>query len=142
MQDPYGYKRAFTHTIEVSGYLGNGICSSLRTRLYAGPDCWRRKHSIRSGRDGDDSYANDLNPVAATILIATVEFPANYGVSVLEQFVDSATILSTGSEAEFSECSRTKLDDCDHLGLSVGSHRRLSILRGTRPTFSELATFE
>jgi len=85
--DAYGYKRAFTHIIDESDTQWIREFDSHEA-VVLDPTAGGGSIPFECVRLGMAAIANDLNPVAATILMATVEFPAIYGVSVLEQFVD------------------------------------------------------
>ena len=52
---------------------------------------------FESERLGLSTYANDLNPVAALILIATTVYPALYGLPVADEFA--------GLASRFRSCS-------------------------------------
>lgn len=86
--NPYGYKRAFT-------YLPNKIDREWyepltkrdgKTPSVLDPTAGGGSIPFEALRLGFPTIANDLNPVAALILRATVEFPAKYGQALLKRY--------------------------------------------------------
>jgi adenine-specific DNA methylase len=86
VSDPYGYPRAFAYvpTSEEKAWIAREIPGSARRVL----DCTAGGGSIpfEALRLGFPIYANDLNPVASLLLIATVEYPAKFGSAVADEF--------------------------------------------------------
>ncbi|RWG07593.1 MAG: DUF1156 domain-containing protein [Mesorhizobium sp.] len=82
-KDAYGYPRAFGHratTVELN---------SLETPPDAtilDPTAGGGAIPFEAMRLGFKSFANDLNPVAATILSATVDLPQRLGMALLDEF--------------------------------------------------------
>ena len=73
----YGYKRAFTYTPseEDRDWAELIVGSALKGLSVLDPTAGGGSIPIESGRLGLTSIANDLNPVAALILRATVDWP-------------------------------------------------------------------
>ena len=69
--DPYGYRRAFTYSPsdEDKAWLARTAGRSSSSFLVLDPTCGGGSISMETGRLGLASMANDLNPVAALILI-------------------------------------------------------------------------
>ena len=86
--DPYGYKRAFTYTPPKENKtwveLAEGL--SLDTLSVLDPTAGGGSIPFEAQRLGFAPIANDLNPVAALILKATVEWPQQHGSALLEAF--------------------------------------------------------
>ena len=91
--NPFGYKRAFSylptrddrHWVEcVTGRRG------LEKWTVLDPTAGGGSIPLEIHRLGHTAIANDLNPVAALILKATVEWPRAYGSSLRAQFEDLA----------------------------------------------------
>ena len=86
--DPYGYRRAFTHTPSeddrkcVVRTAGN----ALDRPLILDPTAGGGSIPFETERLGFAALANDLNPVAALLLKATVEWPRRHGAALLEEF--------------------------------------------------------
>lgn len=84
--EAYSYKRAFTYSpskaelAEIRRQLGGGTSAVLDPTAGGG------SIPFESARLGFQVFANDLNPVAATILKATVETPQRYGEALLGEF--------------------------------------------------------
>ena len=85
---PYGYRRAFTYSPSREdkkwAQLAKGC--SLDTLSILDPTAGGGSIPFEAERIGFTAIANDLNPVAALILKATVEWPRQYGSALLEEF--------------------------------------------------------
>ena len=86
--NPYGYKRAFTYlpSNEDRSWIKLATGHSLEALSVLDPTAGGGSIPIETERIGFTSIANDLNPVAALILKATVEWPMKHGFPVIEQF--------------------------------------------------------
>lgn len=88
IQDKYGYARAFTYnpTREELQTIGELLELTWGNRLPTILDPFAGGGSIpfESLRLGFTTFATDLNPVAAVILKATLEYPARFGVELSE----------------------------------------------------------
>ena len=86
--DPYGYRRAFTYTPDGKDKewieLAKGC--SLNSLSILDPTSGGGSIPFEADRVGFRAIANDLNPVAALVLKATVEWPARYGSVLLKEF--------------------------------------------------------
>lgn len=87
--DPYGYPRAFQHApsrsdLDWLAYEGRRV--GIDTPKVLDPTAGGGSIPFEAGRLGLATYANDLNPVAALILKATIESPGRLGLSVLDEF--------------------------------------------------------
>jgi adenine-specific DNA methylase len=84
--DAYGYKRAFTYA------PGQGEIESIRGQFRTpaptvlDPTAGGGSIPFETLRLGIASQANDLNPVAALILAATIKYPAELGSSLIQEF--------------------------------------------------------
>lgn len=88
VKDPYGYQRAFKHCPEVVAdtwvrEVGENAGGSL---MVLDPTAGGGSIPFEAGRLGLATLANDLNPVAALILHATLEWPQSLGSKVAEEF--------------------------------------------------------
>ncbi|WP_234942435.1 DUF1156 domain-containing protein (plasmid) [Sinorhizobium medicae] len=83
--EAYTYKRAFSYSPSPSemAAIRRQIGSNISV---LDPTAGGGSIPFESSRMGFTSYANDLNPVAATILKATVETPQRFGVKLLDEF--------------------------------------------------------
>ena len=102
--NPYGYKRAFSylptrddrHWVEcVTGR------SDLQKLTVLDATAGGGSIPLESHRLGHTAIANDLNPVAALILRATVEWPRAYGSSLCAQFDDMAREFVRRAEPQY-----------------------------------------
>ena len=86
--DPYGYKRAFTYTLAKQNQTWVELVKelSLDTLSVLDPTAGGGSIPFEAQRLGFAPIANDLNPVAALILKATVEWPQEHGSALLETF--------------------------------------------------------
>ena len=103
--DPYGYKRAFTYTpakenktwVELAKEL------SLDTLAVLDPTAGGGSIPFEAQRLGFAPIANDLNPVAALILRATVEWPQQHGSALLEAFAQLAQEFLQRAEPKYDQ---------------------------------------
>lgn len=84
VSDPYGYERAF-------GYSPNKSERDWFSNVQKGvviidPTAGGGSIPFESARLGLSTLANDLNPVAAAILKATIEYPLRYGFDLVVEF--------------------------------------------------------
>ena len=86
--DPYGYRRAFTYapSAEDKDWLANVTGRPLPSISVLDPSAGGGSIPMEIERLGSASLANDLNPVAALILMATVDWPFRHGAAALELF--------------------------------------------------------
>jgi adenine-specific DNA methylase len=87
--NPYGYERAFKHKISQADrtwiQLLTGV-DSLSKISVLDPTAGGGSIPFESARIGFNTFANDLNPVAAAILKATVEAPHKNTQEILRVF--------------------------------------------------------
>ena len=90
--NPYGYKRAFkyTPTTDDRRWIEGATASVSPTPTVLDPTAGGGSIPVEIHRLGHLALANDLNPVAALILKATVEWPRAHGSSLRAQFDDVA----------------------------------------------------
>ena len=86
--DPYGYRRAFTYapSDEDKDWLTSATRRSLSSISVLDPSSGGGSIPMETERLGTASLANDLNPVAALILMATVDWPFRHGSAALGSF--------------------------------------------------------
>ncbi len=101
--DPYGYKRAFSYspTNVDRGWVENVAGTALATRTILDPTAGGGSIPIETHRLGYSAVANDLNPVAALILKATVEWPRAFGSSLRARFHDVAREFIRRAELKY-----------------------------------------
>jgi adenine-specific DNA methylase len=83
--DPYGYKRAFTYTPSLHQLRKLGL-GTKDTPLVLDPTAGGGSIPFEAVRLGVGALANDLNPVAAIILKATIEYPSKFGAVLPDEF--------------------------------------------------------
>jgi len=87
--DPYGYPRAFQYSpsvgdLEWLAYEGRRI--GIDAPQVLDPTADGGSIPFKASRLGAVTVANDLNPVSALLLKATLEFPGRFGLEVLRAF--------------------------------------------------------
>lgn len=87
--DPYGYQRAFKHvpTDADRAVISEALNGRLpREFVVLDPTAGGGSIPFEAERLGLCTVANDLNPVAALILKATIEAPIVHGAAIIEEF--------------------------------------------------------
>src|ERR1017187_1207166 len=90
--DVYGYTRAYGYTPDASEL--KWLRESAGSVVLLDPTAGGGSIPLEAVRLGLHAYANDLNPVAALILKATIEFPLSFGKTVLQRYKDLAQRFS------------------------------------------------
>ena len=103
--NPYGYDRAFTHSPDENDrrWLNEQLERFGDRPLILDPTAGGGSIPFEALRSGLDCLANDLNPVAALILRATVDWPLRFGAGVRRDFERLA--------AEWRRRLQERLDD-------------------------------
>jgi len=85
VDDPYGYPRAFSYTPDASdrAWLRDAVSSD---QVVLDPTAGGGSIPFETLRLGCSIIANDLNPVAALIMRATVEWPGRHGAALVAEF--------------------------------------------------------
>ena len=86
--NPYGYDRAFQHSPDENDHrwLREQLGRFGKAPLVLDPTAGGGSIPFEALRSGFDCLANDLNPVAALILKATLDWPLRFGNDVREDF--------------------------------------------------------
>ncbi|MBL8783332.1 MAG: DUF1156 domain-containing protein, partial [Deltaproteobacteria bacterium] len=87
--DAYGYGRAFTYvpSSQDRAWIADALSAAGRTSpSVLDPTAGGGSIPFESIRLGFDAFANDLNPVAALVMKATIELPLAHGVAVRDAF--------------------------------------------------------
>ena len=86
--NPYGYRRAFGYvpTEDDRDGVQRALGVSLNTISILDPTAGGGSIPLESTRLGFEAIANDLNPVAALILKATIEWPGELGPTLRQEF--------------------------------------------------------
>ncbi len=95
IDNPYGYDRAFGYTPSEANsvWLKSTIDEALENLSVLDPTAGGGSIPLETRRLGIKAIANDLNPVAALILRATVEWPVAQREDLAEQFQNMARDL-------------------------------------------------
>ena len=101
--DPYGYKRAFTYvpSRHDKRWAATAAGNSLERLTVLDPTAGGGSIPFEAGRTGFMAVANDLNPVAALILKATVDWPGGHGNVVREEFGELARRFVRHAEPKY-----------------------------------------
>ncbi len=89
VDDPYGYSRAFGHvptTDDKEWFAYESARAGIPSPKVLDPTAGGGSIPFEAARLGLDTIANDLNPVAATILQATVDWPLRFGTDLISTF--------------------------------------------------------
>lgn len=87
--NPYGYPRAFQYIPnqdDLKWLTDESRRLNLSSPCVLDPTAGGGSIPFEATRIGMSAFANDLNPVAALILKATVEFPGKFGLEVVDEF--------------------------------------------------------
>ena len=86
--NPYGYSRAFQYTPDAKEktILSDAVGGDIAKMLVLDPTAGGGSIPFEAERLGVRAFANDLNPVAALILHATIDYPAKHGMSLVREF--------------------------------------------------------
>ena len=111
--NPYGYKRAFAYspTNGDRDWIESVAGSALETLTILDPTAGGGSIPIEIHRLGYAAVANDLNPVAALILKATVEWPQRHGASLVAQFEDVAREFIRRAEPKYEQIFPAEPED-------------------------------
>ena len=101
--NPYGYKRAFSHTpsVEEIGWVKLTVGHSLDHFTILDPTAGGGSIPFEASRIGFPVAANDLNPVATLILKATVDWPRRHGPELLTHYSELAREFVRRAEPKF-----------------------------------------
>ncbi len=111
--NPYGYKRAFSYTPTGNDrhWVEHITGRALATQTILDPTAGGGSIPIEIHRLGYPAVANDLNPVAALILNATVEWPRAHGAPLRAQFDDMAREFIRRAEPKYQRVFPAEPED-------------------------------
>ncbi len=104
--DVYGYPRAFSYSptaSDLSWLRDEASRAGVLDPVVLDPTAGGGSIPLECVRLGLTTLANDLNPVAALILRATVEWPAQFGYALKDEFDKLAADFIKLSEPRFAE---------------------------------------
>ena len=113
--NPYGYKRAFSYSptgVDIE-WIGGGVSfrSSLDEIRVLDPTAGGGSIPMETVRVGYQSLANDLNPVAALLLDATVRWPLTHSGRVHEEFARLGAQFCRTCESRYDRVFWPEPDD-------------------------------
>ena len=138
----YSYPRAFGYTPDPDDK------NWLRAMLGDSPDKFAVLDPTAGGgsipfevvRFGGESIANDLNPVSALIMRATVEWPSRFGSGLRSEFEQlSERFIRTREERLARWFPLEPKPDAISTKFHLGAHDFLPLLRRARTTVAQLA---
>lgn len=104
--NPYGYKRAFQFALSAvdKSWIEQLLHdASVENPVVLDPTAGGGSIPFESTRLGFKTLANDLNPVAALLERATIEWPARFGLELLREFDSLAADFLRRAECHFAE---------------------------------------
>jgi putative DNA methylase len=104
--EAYTYSRAFIYAMSPSErqWFASSIgVTDLQELTVLDPTAGGGSIPLEGSRAGLSAVANDLNPVAALIMRATVEYPAQYGLELVADFSELAKRFVNKREQRLSE---------------------------------------
>ena len=109
--NPYGYKRAFSYNLSGSDrHWIERVGGTARKLTVLDPTAGGGSIPLEVHRLGYAACANDLNPVAALVLKATIEWPRAYGRSLRAEFDRVAREFIRRAEPRFDRVFPTEPD--------------------------------
>ena len=92
IKNPYGYNRAFSYLMEKDErkWMQDSFGSTVESITVLDPTAGGGSIPFEASRLGLSSVANDLNPVAALIMKATVEWPSKFDKELTDEFENLA----------------------------------------------------
>ncbi len=117
--NPYGYERAFKYLPsdqERTWFKDEMKRAGIVEAQVLDPTAGGGSIPFEAARLGLNTLANDLNPVAATLLHATVEYPIEFGKEVLEEFQRLKKEFLRLAEPKFKEVFPEEPADTQVLG--------------------------
>jgi putative DNA methylase len=86
--DAYGYERAFKYSPDKAdrAWIADALSADLESLVILDPTAGGGSVPLETARLGISTLGNDLNPVAALIERATVEWPTIFGMDILREF--------------------------------------------------------
>ena len=89
----YGYSVRFQYTPDAKekAILSAAVGGDIATMLVLDPTAGGGSIPFEAERLGVRAVANDLNPVAALLLYATIDYPSKYGIALVSEFGDLAS---------------------------------------------------
>lgn len=100
--NPYGYERAFRYSPSAADQIWlKSKIGEVRSVQVLDATAGGGSIPFEAIRLGLAVHANDLNPVAGTILHATLSFPAKFGRGVCEELRQVATAFSNRAETRY-----------------------------------------
>ena len=106
VDNPYGYGRAFSHSLEKSerDFLKQHFDRSHGLPNVLDPVAGGGSIPFEAVRLGLNVQANDLNSVAALVMKATVEWPLQHSEKIEEEFRALAEAWRAGVQARIDSC--------------------------------------
>jgi putative DNA methylase len=92
VDDPYGYTRAFSYTPDKRDRDWLAQSGYVLKQTVLDPTAGGGSIPFESVRLGLPTLANDLNPVAGLLLLATVKWPAEFGIRLVSEFETLANL--------------------------------------------------
>jgi adenine-specific DNA methylase len=112
VEDPYGYSRAFGYTPDKGDREWLAQAGYVLKQKVLDPTAGGGSIPLESVRLGLPTQANDLNPVANLLLLATVKWPAIFGIHLLAEYKALAERWRERIESELKDlCPQNHLPE-------------------------------
>ena len=102
----YGYDRAFKHVLDTSEtkWINKTLDVSIRDLIILDPTAGGGSLPFEAMKIGSKVLANDLNPVAALIMLATLKWPILYKNNIKDEFAQLTSL--------FMKIMKERLESC------------------------------
>ena len=129
--NPYGYKRAFTYSPDKDDRMWTelSVGTALHELSVLDPTAGGGSIPMETGRLGFAALANDLNPVAALVLRATVDWPRQFGAELCEEFEALAREFVRRAEPKYADIFPAEPDGARVEGYCGRARSRAPIAR-------------
>jgi adenine-specific DNA methylase len=116
--NPYGYTRAFQYTPDAKekAILNSAVGGKIANMVVLDPTAGGGSIPFEAERLGAQAIANDLNPVAALILYATIDYPSRHGMSLVREFEELCERFLAIAEPRYQDIFPTEQEGTIVLG--------------------------
>ncbi len=116
--NPYGYARAYKYvpSEEDHQFIQTGTNADASSKTVLDPTAGGGSIPFEASRLGLSTIANDLNPVATLLLLATVNYPAKFGRAAAEEFQKLSARFVANAVEPYSDIFPSELAGTQILG--------------------------
>jgi len=128
--NPYGYARAFQHDPQLAA---RRLLPDIGSRRILDPTAGGGAIPLEAVRLGLQAHANDLNPVAALIMKATIELPMKFGKDLVAEYDHLVERFLNRCDKEFTGIYPAESEGSQALGYLWARTVRCPYCEGTVP---------